>query len=116
MHLNRLSLLNFKNIREAQLDFSPRINCFVGDNGTGKTNLLDAIHYLSMCKSAFGLSDSQCVRHGDEGFVVNGIYSTPTGRNETIVCTYQRGNAKKLTAAAKSTKNSRATSDCCPSS
>ena len=64
MHLNRLSLLNFKNIREAQLDFSPRINCFVGDNGTGKTNLLDAIHYLSMCKSAFGLSDSQCVRHG----------------------------------------------------
>lgn len=47
-----------------------------------------------MCKSAFGLSDSQCVRHGDEGFVVNGIYSTPTGRNETIVCTYQRGNAK----------------------
>ena len=46
MHLNRLSLLNFKNIREAQLDFSPRINCFVGDNGTGKTNLLDAIHYV----------------------------------------------------------------------
>lgn len=66
----------------------------MGDNGTGKTNLLDAIHYLSMCKSAFGLSDSQYVRHGDEGFVVNGIYSTPTGRNETIVCTYQRGNAK----------------------
>lgn len=101
MHLNRLSLLNFKNIREAQLDFSPRINCFVGDNGTGKTNLLDAIHYLSMCKSAFGLSDSQCVRHGDEGFVVNGIYSTPTGRNETIVCTYQRGNAKKLSRGGK---------------
>ena len=101
MHLNRLSLLNFKNIREAQLDFSPRINCFVGDNGTGKTNLLDAIHYLSMCKSAFGLSDSQCVRHGNEGFVVNGIYSTPTGRNETIVCTYQRGNAKKLSRGGK---------------
>lgn len=101
MHLNRLSLLNFKNIREAQLDFSPRINCFVGDNGTGKTNLLDAIHYLSMCKSAFGLSDSQCVRHGDEGFVVNGIYGTPNGRNETIVCTYQRGNAKKLSRGGK---------------
>lgn len=101
MYLKRLSLLNFKNIHEAQIDFSPRINCFVGDNGTGKTNLLDAIHYLSMCKSAFGLSDAQCIRHGEGGFVVNGIYTISDERNETIVCTYQRGNAKKLSRRGK---------------
>ncbi len=101
MHLNRLSLLNFKNIHEAQLDFSPRINCFVGNNGAGKTNLLDAIHYLSMCKSAFGLSDSQCLRHEASGFVVNGLYEAPNGRNETIVCSYQRGNPKKLSRNSK---------------
>ena len=101
MYLKRLSLLNFKNIHEAQIDFSPRINCFVGDNGTGKTNLLDAIHYLSMCKSAFGLSDAQCIRHGEGGFVVNGIYTISDERNETIVCTYQRGNAKKLSRGGK---------------
>lgn len=101
MYLKRLSLLNFKNIHEAQIDFSPRINCFVGDNGTGKTNLLDAIHYLSMCKSAFGLSDAQCIRHGEGSFVVNGIYTISDERNETIVCTYQRGNAKKLSRGGK---------------
>ena len=59
MYLQRLSLIDFKNVGEAQIELSPQINCMVGDNGTGKTNLLDAVHYQSMCKSAFGLSDTQ---------------------------------------------------------
>ena len=66
MYLQRLSLIDFKNVGEAQIELSPQINCMVGDNGAGKTNLLDAVHYLSMCKSAFGLSDTQCVRHGGD--------------------------------------------------
>ncbi len=101
MYLNRLSLLNFKNIEEAQIDFSPRINCFVGENGTGKTNLLDAIYYLSMCKSAFNLTDLQCTRHGTEGFVVNGVYTTRDGRNENIVCSCSKGHPKKLCRGGK---------------
>jgi DNA replication and repair protein RecF len=51
MRLNSLSILNYKNISEAELNFSPKINCFIGDNGMGKTNLLDAIYFLSFCKS-----------------------------------------------------------------
>ena len=74
MHLQTLSILNFKNIEEAKLDLSPRINCLVGDNGTGKTNLLDAVHYLSMGKSAFGVGDLQCLRHGAESFMIEGLY------------------------------------------
>lgn len=69
----------------------------VGDNGTGKTNLLDAVHYLSMCKSAFGLSDTQCVRHGSEAFLVDGRYGEPaTDRTERIVCSFKKGGQKKL--------------------
>lgn len=101
VYLNRLSLLNFKNIEEAQIDFSPRINCFVGDNGTGKTNLLDAIHYLSMCKSAFNLTDLQCTRHGTDAFMVNGVYTARDGRNENIVCSCSKGHPKKLCRGGK---------------
>lgn len=101
MYLNRLSLINFKNIAETQLDFSPRINCFVGDNGTGKTNLLDAVYYLSMCKSAFNLTDGQCTRHGSDAFMVNGVYRSPGDRNENVVCSCKRGYPKKLCRNAK---------------
>lgn len=97
MYLQRLSLIDFKNVGEAQIELSPQINCMVGDNGTGKTNLLDAVHYLSMCKSAFGLSDTQCVRHGSEAFLVDGRYGEPaTDRTERIVCSFKKGGQKKL--------------------
>lgn len=101
MHLDTLSIINFKNIREAQIECSPRINCFVGDNGTGKTNLLDAINYLSMCKSAFNLSDSQCTSHDREMFVLGGKYSSDSGRGENINCSYKRGQAKKMSRGSK---------------
>ena len=62
MHLKNLSLINFKNVEKLDLEFTDQINCFVGDNGTGKTNILDSIHYLSLTKSGFNSVDSGCTR------------------------------------------------------
>ena len=59
MILKKISILNFKNIREASLELSPNLNCFIGHNGEGKTNFLDAVYYLSFCRSAFNPVDSQ---------------------------------------------------------
>ena len=56
MYLKKLSLINFKNIREENLEFRPGINCFVGDNGAGKTNVIDAVYFLSMCKSSLAMT------------------------------------------------------------
>ncbi|WP_375438013.1 DNA replication/repair protein RecF [uncultured Hymenobacter sp.] len=74
MILENLHLLFFKNYSEANLRLSPRINCFVGDNGSGKTNLLDAIHYLSLTKSAFTTADIQSIKQDEEFFVVKGRF------------------------------------------
>ncbi|HRJ37035.1 MAG TPA: AAA family ATPase, partial [Flavobacteriales bacterium] len=63
MQLARLSLFSFKNISDLSLEFCPGVNCLLGDNGEGKTNILDAIHYLSFCKSYFNLSDIQNIKH-----------------------------------------------------
>lgn len=75
MYLQHISLINFKSIEEAELSFSPAINCFVGNNGVGKTNLLDAIHYLCLCKSYFNPVDTQNIRHGAEFAVIQGRFS-----------------------------------------
>ena len=75
MTLNALSILNYRNIREASLTFSDKLNCFIGLNGQGKTNLLDAIYLLSFTKSAFTSSDSQNITHGEEMAMVRGEYS-----------------------------------------
>ena len=94
MYLSRLSLLNFKNLTQEELHLDKGFNCFVGDNGTCKTNIIDAVYYLSMCKSALAMTDSQCVRHGEKFFVLEGDYYTDSDRHEKVVCTYQRGAAK----------------------
>jgi DNA replication and repair protein RecF len=85
MHLSALSILNYKNIREASLVFSPKINCFIGNNGMGKTNLLDAIYYLSFCKSHSNSIDSQNMLHDTEFFMINGKY-TIGEHQEEIAC------------------------------
>ena len=64
MILKKLSILNYKNILQAEVSFSPEINCFFGNNGMGKTNLLDAVHYLSFCKSHINTPDSQLINNG----------------------------------------------------
>ena len=75
MILEKLSLINYKNITEATLELSPKINCLIGQNGVGKTNVLDAIYYLSFCHSANNPIDSQVIRHGEEFFMIEGEYS-----------------------------------------
>ena len=74
MWLENISLLNFKNYEELSLSFSPQINCFVGENGSGKTNLLDAIYYLSLTKSAFSSTEAQNIRHQQPFFMVKGKF------------------------------------------
>lgn len=83
MILESLHLLFFKNYNEATLRLSPRINCFVGDNGSGKTNLLDAIHYLALTKSAFTSADAQSIKQGEDFFVVRGRFQQPDPEAES---------------------------------
>jgi DNA replication and repair protein RecF len=95
MFLRKLSLINFKNIAAAELSFDTRLNCFVGGNGAGKTNVLDAIHYLSMCKSSLAMTDRQSVRHGEDFFVLDGDYTAGGGR-EAVVCSFRCGDGKAV--------------------
>lgn len=95
MILQQLSILNYKNIRDAQLAFSPKINCFVGHNGQGKTNLLDAVYYLSFCKSASNPVDSQNILHGEDFLVIQGQYTTDDAQERTdIYCGLKRRHRK----------------------
>lgn len=96
MYLKKLVLINFKNIAQAEVALSERINCFVGDNGAGKTNVLDAVYYLSMSKSAFNMTDGQSVRHGEEFFVVEGTYAGDGGACDTVNCSFLRRSGKVL--------------------
>lgn len=96
MYLKNLNLYNFKNIAEAALDFSPRINCFIGDNGAGKTNILDAIYYLSFCKSYFNPIDSQNIRHGEEYFSILGKYGVNGDKTDAIQCVQKRNQKKSF--------------------
>ena len=90
MILEKLSVINYKNIAEATLEFSPKINCLIGQNGVGKTNVLDAIYYLSFCHSANNPIDSQVIKHGTEFFVLEGTYEDDLH----IYCGMKRGVKK----------------------
>lgn len=94
MILNKISILNFKNIREASLELSPNLNCFIGHNGEGKTNFLDAVYYLSFCRSAFNPIDSQVIMHDQEFFVVEGFYENEAADPIDIYCGMKRGTKK----------------------
>ena len=96
MYLKKLVLINFKNIAQAEITLSERLNCFVGDNGAGKTNVLDAVYYLSMSKSALSMTDGQSVRHGEDFFVVEGTYAGDSGSNDTVNCSFLRRSGKVL--------------------
>lgn len=74
MLLREINILNYKNIRETTLRFSDKLNCFVGLNGQGKTNLLDAIYYLSFTKSAYNTIDSQNISHDQDIAMIQGQY------------------------------------------
>lgn len=85
MTLSHLSILNYKNIGQAELDFSPGINCFLGSNGEGKTNVLDSIYFLSFTKSATNTIDAMNIRHGEELLMLKGEYDL-NGVPETVSC------------------------------
>lgn len=96
MHLHKITLHNFKNYPEAEFVFSGKINCFVGNNGVGKTNLLDAIHYLSFCKSYFNPSDLQNIRHEADFFAIHGSYYRQNDTAEQLQCIQKRNQRKKF--------------------
>ena len=96
MRLKKLLLINFKNLPQAEVILSDGINCFVGDNGAGKTNILDAVYYLSMSKSAFTMTDGQSVHHGEEFFVTEGSYMSDGGAMEMVNCSFSRKGGKVL--------------------
>ena len=96
MTLEQLTLLNYKNIEEAELRLSPNVNCFIGANGMGKTNVLDAIYFLSFGKSASALTDSNCVRHEADFFMLQGQYIAPDDTRDVVSCALKRGQRKRL--------------------
>ena len=96
MILKRISILNYKNLEQADLTFSPKLNCLVGQNGMGKTNLLDAIYYLSFCKSAGNPIDSQNMLHTADFFVIQGFYEDSDGTREEIYCGMKRRQKKQF--------------------
>jgi len=106
MILHKLSILGFRNIASADVAFSRGLNCLTGDNGAGKTNVLDAVHYLSMCRSSLGGTDRQSVRHGGGFFMVEGEYSSDAGRALRVSCGFSTGEkgasgGKKVKADGK---------------
>lgn len=95
MILNKLSILNYKNILQSEVVFSPKMNCFFGNNGMGKTNLLDVIHYLSFSKSHVNTPDSQIINNDQEMCVIQGNYDYE-GREEEIFCAMRRRQRKQF--------------------
>jgi DNA replication and repair protein RecF len=95
MFLKHLHLINFKNIELAQLEFCEGINCFIGSNGAGKTNLLDAIYYLSFCKSFFNPVDSQNIQHNHDFFVIQGTYQM-NQLEDHVYCGLKKGQKKQF--------------------
>ncbi|HPF02270.1 MAG TPA: DNA replication/repair protein RecF [Bacteroidales bacterium] len=95
MYIRNLSLTNFKNYQSVDLEFSPRINCFVGNNGVGKTNILDAIHYLSLTKSFFNSIDGISIKHGEEYFIIDGTFIRYDDEDR-IYCAFQKQKQKVL--------------------
>nr|WP_295305505.1 DNA replication and repair protein RecF [uncultured Prevotella sp.] len=94
MILKNISIINYKNIKGANLDLSPKINCLIGHNGMGKTNFLDAIYYLSFCRSTNLPIDSQIITHDENFFMLEGNYENDNGDVENIYCGMKRGTKK----------------------
>lgn len=91
MYLERINLANFKNYTSVEVQPSAGVNCLVGNNGVGKTNFLDAIYYLSLCKSHFNPIDSQNIRHGETFFAIHGHYKTDVCEIASASCIFKNG-------------------------
>ncbi|MBQ7056729.1 MAG: DNA replication/repair protein RecF [Bacteroidaceae bacterium] len=105
MLLQNISIINYKNIEEADLAFSQNINCFVGKNGQGKTNLLDAVYYMSFCKSATGgTTDSLNIRHDADFAMLQADFLDDNGTAGRVTCGMKRGQRKHLKINGKEYK------------
>ena len=99
MRLLRLQLLDFKNHQEVEMHLCAQVNCLLGDNGTGKTNVLDAVHYLGNAKGYFNPIDSQNIRHGQPSFMVEGTFGLEEAdriEEDRVVCAVVKGQKKVL--------------------
>ncbi len=96
MILKSLSIINYKNIEHASITLSPKLNCLVGANGMGKTSLLDAIYYLSFCRSVFSQTNQHVLRHDQDTMMLQGIYNTPEGEELNICCGLKAGRRKSF--------------------
>lgn len=97
MILRSLNIISYRNLQEVSLALSDNVNCFIGNNGMGKTNILDAVYYLSFCKSSVNSQDSLNLRHGDEFFMLDGHYVQETTQvEEHLVCSMRRGQRKHM--------------------
>ena len=94
MYLQKINLINFKNYEQAEIFFSEKVNCFIGDNGVGKTNILDAIYYLSFCKSYFNSIDSQNIKHEQSFFSIHGNYYKKGDKKDVVSCIQKRNSRK----------------------
>jgi DNA replication and repair protein RecF len=94
MILNRISIVNFKNIKAADLELSPKMNCFIGLNGAGKTNFLDAVYYLSFCHGVSASPDSQLIKHDEDFFMLEGNYDSSDEVQNVISCAMKKGRKK----------------------
>jgi DNA replication and repair protein RecF len=95
MHLKSLSLVNFKNYKQVEIPLDGKINCFVGENGVGKTNILDAVHYLALCKSNLNPVDTQNIMYDQDFCVIQGIFERH-GKEENIYCGIRRQKKKQF--------------------
>ncbi len=102
MYLESISINQFKNLELAELSFSPSLNCFVGHNGSGKTNVLDAIHFLALTKSSIAIADKACVLHEKDFFIIKGKYEAFSEDNtQNITVSYQKNKRKKVMFSGK---------------
>ncbi len=100
MYLEKLSLTNFKNYDDGRFRFSPHVNVLVGPNGSGKTNLLDAVYFLSLSKSAFHTQDTQTINHHEDYFILDGLFNQADHHTQ-ITISLQKGQRKVLLADKK---------------
>lgn len=104
MILKRLSILNYRNLRAADLQFSPHVNCLVGSNGMGKSNVLDAIHYLAFCRGFASAQDGMNVHHEADCFLLEGNFERETSVPMQVCCALKRGSRKRLKVDGKDVK------------
>lgn len=102
MVLDSISILNYRNLSDVNIELSPKVNCLIGSNGMGKTNLLDAIYYLSFCKSTVTVNDISNIQHEEPFFMLQGRYTADSGVEKEVSCGLKRGEKKQFKLGGKS--------------